>query len=61
MTSCVYVLNADGKPLDPTERFGWVRRSLRDGKAIVVKRKPFTIRLTYQVSEPVVGKYIGGT
>lgn len=61
MTYCVYVQNADGKPLDPTERFGWVRRSLRDGKAIVVKRKPFTIRLTYQVSEPVVGKYIGGT
>ena len=52
MTYQVYVQNADGTPLDPTTRFGWVRRSLREGKAIVVKRKPFTIRLTYQISDP---------
>ena len=37
----------NGKPLMPTKRLGWVRRSLRDGKAVVVERCPFVIRLTY--------------
>ena len=37
----------DGKPLMPTKRFGWVRRALRDGKAVVVGKCPFVIRLTY--------------
>ena len=43
----VYVLNASGIPLMPTERYGHVRRMLHDGKAKVVKRCPFTIQLTY--------------
>lgn len=44
----VYVQDIEGKPLMPTRRFGWVRRSLRDKKAIVVEKCPFTIRLTYK-------------
>ena len=32
----------------PTKRHGWVRRALRDGKATVVKRSLFTIKLTYE-------------
>jgi len=44
----VYVIAADGRPLMPTTRFGKVRRMLRDGKASVVQRKPFTIRLAYE-------------
>ena len=43
----VYVQDMNGKPLMPTKRLGWVRRSLRDGKAVVVERCPFVIRLTY--------------
>ena len=43
----VYVQDMNGKPLMPTKRFGWVRRALRDGKAVVVGRCPFVIRLTY--------------
>ncbi len=35
----------------PTKRHGWVRRSLRDGHATVLKRSPFTIRLTYDCPE----------
>ncbi len=42
----VYVLSKEGKPLMPTERYGKVRRMLRDGRAKVVKAKPFTIQLT---------------
>ena len=37
----------------PTERYGWVRRALRDGRAVVVRRTPFTIRLTYETSRHV--------
>ena len=44
----VYVQDMEGKPLMPTRRFGWVRRSLRDKKAIVVEKCPFIIRLTYK-------------
>lgn len=43
----VYVISKDGQPLMPTERHGKVRRLLRDMKAKVVRRCPFTIRLTY--------------
>ena len=43
----VYVLDIDGNPLMPTERHGKVRRLLKEGKAKVVKRCPFTIQLLY--------------
>jgi len=43
----VYVQDINGKSLMPTKRLGWVRRSLRDGKAIIVEKCPFVIRLTY--------------
>lgn len=43
----VYVLSNTGKVLMPTRRYGKVRRLLRDGLAVVVRREPFTIRLCY--------------
>ena len=43
----VYVLNKDGLPLMPTYKLGKVRHLLKDGKAKVVKRSPFTIQLNY--------------
>ena len=46
----VYILDIDNNPLMPTERYGHVRRLLRDGKAYVVKRTPFTIKLNYQTT-----------
>ena len=42
----VYVLSANGQPLDPTENHRKVRLLLNAGKATVVRRTPFTIRLT---------------
>ncbi len=44
----VYVLDIDGKPLMPTERHGKVRRLLKERKAKVVKKTPFTIQLLYK-------------
>ena len=46
----VYILDIDNNPLMPTERHGHVRRLLRDGKACVVKRTPFTIKLNYRTT-----------
>ena len=46
----VYVLGCNGKPLMPTKRYGKVRRILKDGRAKVVKAKPFTIKLTYETT-----------
>ena len=43
----VYVLNKDGRPLMPTERYGKIRRMLKSGEAKVKKRCPFTIQLLY--------------
>lgn len=57
----VHMQNADGTPLEPTTRFGKVRRMLDAGEARVVFRKPFTIRLTKQIENPVVRRYVGGT
>ena len=44
----VYVLDKDGQPLMPTNRHGKVRHLLKDGKAKVIKRCPFTIQLLYE-------------
>ncbi len=43
----VYVQNKDGEPLMPTERYGAVRRWLKDNKATVVNLTPFTIKLNF--------------
>ena len=65
----VYVLKQNGQPFMPTERFGKVRRLLKEGKAKVVRREPFTIKLLYEPETDVVqecycgvdtgSKYIG--
>ena len=43
----VYVYNQDGRPLMPTTE-AKCRKLLRGGRAVVVRRKPFTIKLTWQ-------------
>ena len=47
----VYVQNLDGQPLMPTEDHRMVRLLLKEGKAKVVKRTPFTIRLSVKTKE----------
>ena len=48
--SVVYVLNMRGKPLMPTTP-GKAKKLLKEGKAKVVKRTPFTIQLKYATGE----------
>ena len=50
----VYILKQNGQPFMPTERFGKVRRLLKEGKAKVVCRERFTIRLLYEPETDVV-------
>lgn len=43
----VYVLNSNGQPLMPTKNHAKVRILLKENKAVVIKRCPFTIQLLY--------------
>lgn len=55
----VYVLNQDGQPLMPTENHAKVRVLLKDGKAKVVNRCPFTIKLLYLCDNGVQSVSLG--
>ena len=64
----VYVLDMEGQPLMPTKNGGKVRHLLKQKKAKIVKREPFTIQLLYETThytQPItIGvdtgvKYIG--
>lgn len=67
--SLTYVLDINGQPLMPTQRHGKVYRLLKSGRAKVVRREPFTIKLLYEPETYVVqdctlgvdtgSKYIG--
>ena len=56
----VYVLDVNGNPMMPTSRFGKVRRLLKDKKAKVIRRNPFTIKLLYKTETNVVQSCILG-
>ena len=47
----VYILAKDGTPLMLTENCGYVRQLLDAHRAVVVCRKPFTVRLKYQTDK----------
>lgn len=47
----VYIINKQGQALMPTERFGKVRRLLKNSLAHVVCRIPFTIQLDYDTTD----------
>lgn len=56
----VYVLDGNGAPLMPTKRCAKVRHMLKDGRAQVVKRTPFTIQLCYEPATHVVQDVTSG-
>lgn len=45
----VRILDINGKELNPTKRYGKVRHLLKNNRASVVQRDPFTIQLCYEV------------
>jgi hypothetical protein len=47
----VYIIDKNGQPLMPTERYGKIRRLLKDNKVKVLKVKPFTIQLLYDTTD----------
>jgi hypothetical protein len=49
----VKIISIDGIPLMPTRRYGKVRRLLKDGKAKVICRNPFTIQLLYKTETEI--------
>ncbi|MGN8833547.1 RRXRR domain-containing protein [Selenomonas montiformis] len=49
--SAVYIISKNGERLMPTVRYGHVRHLLKDGKAIVFSRHPFTVQLTQKWRE----------
>ena len=56
----VYILNQNGQPLMPTNRYGRVRHLLKEGKAKVINRCPFTIQLLNYTQDITLGsKHIG--
>lgn len=59
MEQLVYVISKSGNPLMPTKRFGKVRRLLKEGKAKVVQRNPFTIQLLYDSTEYIQDLTLG--
>ena len=50
----VYVIDQNNQPLMPTKRAGKVYRLLRDKKAKVVRKEPFTIKLLYETKTNIV-------
>ena len=55
----VYILSMDGSPLDPTHP-AKARILLKQKKAKVIRRLPFTIKLTYEIKNPKTQKYTLG-
>ena len=55
----VYIISKDGKPLMPTNRHGKVKHLLREGKAKVVRKCPFTIKLNYDTTTYVQDVTLG--
>lgn len=56
----VYVISKTGQPLMPTQRFGKVRRLLKNKQAKVMRRCPFTIKLLYEPETEIVQEVILG-
>ena len=55
----VRVISKNGKQLMPTKRYGKVRRMLKEKKAIVVSKKPFTIKLLFDTTEFIQHTTVG--
>ena len=55
----VYVINKNNRPLMPIRRHGKVRRLLKSGKAKVIRKEPFTIKLLFDTGSNVSNLTLG--
>ena len=55
----VYVINKNGKPLMPTNRYGKVRHLLKNKQAKVIRKTPFTIQLLYETTNYIQNISLG--
>lgn len=46
----IFVISKHGERLMPTTCYGKVRHMLKDGRAVIVSRNPFTIQLTHETT-----------
>ena len=56
----IYVLSKEGEPLMPCHSYKKAKRLLKEKKAYVVQTRPFTIRLTYDIKDPVIAECLMG-
>lgn len=56
----IYILNASGKPLMPTQRSNHIKRLLNKGKARIVSKTPYVVQLKYE-TECITQPLYGGT
>ncbi len=56
----IYVLNASGKPLMPTQRTNHIKRLLNKSKARIVSKTPYVVQLKYE-TEDITQPLYGGT
>ena len=55
----VFVVDRKGNPLMPTKRRGRVRHLLKEGKAVVIKTHPFTVKMKYDAGHYTQPMYEG--
>jgi hypothetical protein len=53
MKIAAYVKSFDDKPLAPMHSYPRVKRFLDNGKAVIISHKPFVIKLTYEIKNPI--------
>jgi 5-methylcytosine-specific restriction endonuclease McrA len=56
----IYILNASGKPLMPTQRTNHIKRLLNKGKARIISKTPYVVQLKYE-TECITQPLYGGT
>lgn len=47
----IIIFSKEGKPLTPSKRYRAVKKWLKEGKAKVVKSKPFSVQLLFEHSK----------
>lgn len=55
----IYIVNKYNKPLMPKNRHSHIRKLIKQGKAVVINSKPFTVKLKYETADITQSLYCG--